>query len=313
MIIDGIDIRTLGIFILRGGSNDFLSFPERREPDINDWAEHDGLEADLSECTFEAKRISVQLYISAPDESTFKQHLNAFETLHFAPGYRNVYVKEFDRTFLLRFVGFSNYRHKGGLGIGNKKSAELTVEYMMDDPAQLFISAVETPISMRPATSFVKLNGINFSNFGIVVQEIYSTALRPRSAKLMLERRNRFISGIQADVSATPSKKSREINIVSTMLAENLTEFYINYTALFNQLRKTTGLTLEAERTNKKINCYYSRMADFRKLSTFSNSVKVSFNLTFIELTDIDLYRLLADENEFFITTEDGYCIDLNY
>ena len=126
------------MFILRGGSNDFLSFPERREPAQNNWAEHDGLDVDFSDLSFNPKKVSVQLYLSAPNETQFMQRLNAFQNLHFQPGYRNIYVEEFQKTFSLRFLGFGEYTHKGGLAKSGKKSGKLTVEYMMDDPVQMF-------------------------------------------------------------------------------------------------------------------------------------------------------------------------------
>ena len=210
MIIDGTDIRTLGMFILRGGSNDFLSFPERREPAQNNWAEHDGLDVDLSECTFEAKIVSVQLYISAAAETLFKQRLTALETMHFAAGYRTVLVKEFGKTFQLRFLGFSGYRHKGGLAKYGQKSGRLTVEYMMDDPVQYF-TAPQPPKGGAVSASHVLLDGADLSGYGIIVKDIYSTSLQPRQAKPVLERTFRTINGITADTGAalTTTHKGR--------------------------------------------------------------------------------------------------------
>ncbi|MCF0234800.1 MAG: iron hydrogenase small subunit [Thermoguttaceae bacterium] len=45
IFIDGTDCRaTFGVWVLKGGYDDLFSFPAMKEPDTNDWAEHDGEE-----------------------------------------------------------------------------------------------------------------------------------------------------------------------------------------------------------------------------------------------------------------------------
>ena len=278
MIIDGTDIRTLGMFILRNGSNDFLPFPTRREPDTNDWAEHDGLDVDLSECTFEAKKVSVQLYISAATEAVFNQQLNAFESLNNQIGYRQIFVKEFNRTFSLRFLGFGEYTHKGGLAKSGKKSGKLTVEYMMDDPVQMFTAPQPPEGGVSPLTH-VQLNGVDLSQHGIIVKEIYSTGLRPASPKSTLERSFNHINGIWADVAIIRKKESKQVTIDCVMSAGTLSEFYNNYNALFGVMNSTAPIELSTPDTDRL--CYYKAMSNFTKLTIFSKKVRVSFQLIF--------------------------------
>lgn len=283
-IIDGTDISTLGIFIERGGSDDFLSFPNRREPDQVDWPDEDGLDVDLTDCYFDAKTVKVNYVIIAEDEVTFKNNLNTFETLHFAPGYRQIYVKEFNKNFSLQFIGFSDYKHSGGLYKRAKKIGKITAEYSMDDPLQIFTDAINTPISTREYLSHISINGYDLSRFGIVVRDIYSTALRPHSAKSPLERKIGNFSGTIADVGITPKKRPREIEIHCTMLAGSYSEFMTNYTALFNGLRITTPVQLGVTRAGAVINCYYKKMTNYKKEAPFSRKVKVSFNLVLQEI-----------------------------
>jgi hypothetical protein len=283
-IIDEIDVSTLGIFIERGGSDDFLSFPNRREPDQVDWPDEDGLDVDLTDCYFEAKQVKVNYAIVADNETTFKNNLNSFETLHFAPGYRQIYVKEFKKTFSLRFVGFSDYKHSGGLYKQAKKIGRITAEYSMDDPLQIFTDAINVPISTRGNLAQVTLNGYDLSKFGIVVQDIYSTALRPHSAKSVMERKTSNLNGVIADVGVMPKKRPREIEIQCTMLADSYSEFLTNYTALFNNLRIATAVEIGITRTGNIINCYYSKMTNFKKETPFSRKIKVSFTLTLKEI-----------------------------
>ena len=280
-IIDGIDLGTLGIFIERGGSDDFLSFPDRRIPDQNDWAEYDGLDVDLTDLSFDAKRVRVNYVIIAADETVFNQRLNSFEALHFAPGSRQIFVREFNRAFSLRFVACHRYQHTGGLANERKKIGKMAADYMMDNPLQLFTQGTNTPVSARN-TAHITLNQIDLSRFGIVVQDAYSTALRPRSAKRVLEQRG--ANGIIADVGVAPKKAARQITVECTMIAETLTEFYTNYNALFNNLRTPVAVRLGITRTGTALNCYYLRMTNFRKLAPFSRKIKVSFNLILQEI-----------------------------
>lgn len=283
-IIDGTDIYTLGTFIERGGSDDFLSFPDRREPDQVDWPDEDGLDVDLTDCYFDAKPVKVNYVIISDDETTFKNNLNSFETLHFAPGLRQIYVKEFNKTFSLRFVGFSNYEHKGGLYRKAKKIGKISVNYSMDDPLQIFTCAINAPISTRASLAQITINNYDLSRFGIVVQDIYSSALRPHSAKSVLEIKTGNRNGIIADTSVQPRKESREIEIACVMLAESYSEFITNYTALFNNLRTTTAVKIGLTRTGNTIDSYYSKMTNFKKETPFSRKIKVSFTLTFKEI-----------------------------
>ncbi|MBN2747476.1 MAG: hypothetical protein JXR34_12180 [Bacteroidales bacterium] len=282
VIIDGTDISTMGMFIVKGGDNGFLVFPERKEPLTNDWFEEDGLDVDLSEVFFEAKKLSVKFYLTAADATTFKARLTSFATLLFQPGYRQIYVREFDKTFSLRFKEISDYKHSGGLAKSGKKSGFVTVEFMMDDPLAIY-NATLLPVTTRPNLSRIKLNGLDLSRFGIVIQDVYSSALRIRSPKAGLALNFERRTGILTDLDFIPKKAGRQITIACTMLADSLSEFYSNYNALFNQLTITQALDIELP-TTEVINCYYKRMDDFSKEMAFGTRIKLKFNLILIEL-----------------------------
>ena len=77
-IIDGIDIDQLGMLIVKGGDDDFLTFPERREPTRNDWFEHDGLDVDLTEVYFRDRKLTVKFHISSETANEFLNRLDTF-------------------------------------------------------------------------------------------------------------------------------------------------------------------------------------------------------------------------------------------
>lgn len=312
-IIDGIDLATYGTFIERGGSDDFLSFPERRKPDQNNWAEHDGLEVDFTDCYFDAKKVRVNYVIIGSNETTFQQHLNSVATLHQSPGLRRMYVREYNRTFELRFVGFTNYKHEGGLYKSGKKIGKLTAEFMMDDPLQIFTPAVISPISQRESLAQIKVNHFDLSAFGIVVREVYSSAIRPRSMKKSLARNTFGHDGNIIDLEPLAKKQARQITIDCTMLANTLNEFYVNWNALFNNMRVEAPIELQVSQAGKTIQCYYDKMTNLKKEAPFKRKVKVSFSLVLQEAARVTLLRLLSAENGFLIETEDGLLIDLTF
>lgn len=280
-IIDGVDIATLGVFILKGGDGDFIAYPDRKEPLKNDWFEHDGVEIDFSSLTFQPKKIKVDYYLSAPNTLLFKQRLNAFQNLHFASGNRQIYLREFDHTFNLQFVGVNKMNHKGGLWKEGRKSANLTIEYVDNNPLALFTPSIVTPTGGGMLTR-VKLNGTDLAAYGIKIQDFYSTALNIPNPKLGIATETQFLSGAVVDVDFAPKKQTRKISMECTLLADNLQDFWTNYTALFNQLNKPELLFTLAGGT--QISCYYTGMASFKKMRPFNSRVFLTFTLNFNEL-----------------------------
>lgn len=280
--IDGTDLATLGMFILKGGDFDLLSFPERKQPAHNDWFESDGLDCELEEVLFEAKRVKVKYYLHADNATSFKQRLNAFETLHFQKGYRSLWVEAFQRTFLLRTLEYAKYEHKGGLVKQGKKSATIEVSYSMDDPLQYFTSNNAIPNITRPHLAHVRLNSYDFSQFGIVIQKAYDTFLQPASPKLGVEWKSKYKSGIVADVAYAPKKRSRKLILECTMLTDSYAAFEHNYTALFRQLTKEGEIELGIQ--SGTIACYYSKMQDFKKKKPLQQGAHITFKLELITL-----------------------------
>lgn len=282
-IIDNTDIDTLGMFVMRGGDADLLTFPERKEPKKNQWFEVDGEDADLSEVYFNAKKTAIKFYLNAISGEQFVARLTAFENLMLASGYRSIYLREFDKTFMLRYTGCPAFAQKGGLIKSGKKSADITVDFMMDDPLQVYDLSVGSPLSGATNDTYVKINGTEFSNYGITVKKIYDTALALPEIKSGLIRNNAAMTGQLADVDFTPKRQSRKIAIECYMRAATRSEFYRNYNALFNQLRKTGSQTVTINNTHD-IKCYYNSMSSFAKDRPFSAAAHIQFTLNLTEV-----------------------------
>ncbi|MFR9164994.1 MAG: hypothetical protein ACLVKO_01750 [Dysgonomonas sp.] len=311
-IIDGIDIADLGMFILRGGDYDFLSFPERKEPEQNDWHELDGVDADLSEIYFKEKKVTVRFYIKANTGYEMLSNLNTFLELISAPGYRQLYSREFGKTFLLRYVSCPAFTHTGGMYKAGTKRAEISVEFSMDNPLQIFIgSANLIPRRGRSAKSYVTINERDLADFGIIVNECYNTVLRFASVKQPLTRSISNINGLMVYPPAQRVFEAKQTVIECTMTANNREDFYYNYEALFNNLTIKAAIPLTTFAFDDMA-CYYSSMSGFQKLRPFGSRVLVRFVLTLVNMSPGLIEFILGMEDGFAAITEtDDYFIEV--
>lgn len=335
-IIDGIDIAGLGMFILQGGDYDFLSFPERREPPQNDWHEMDGVDADLSEVYFKEKIVTVRFYIKANTGEEFIYNLNAFYELVSAPGHRQLYSREFGKTFLLRYVSCPAFAHTGGMYKAGTKRAEINVEFMMDDPLQIFAGSeiyepsvfgsmlasednylitthdsyiVELDDASQYNSSYVSVNGYDLSEFGIIVNQCYNTVLRMPAAKKPLARSFDYRTGLMVYPSARRTFEKKQLIVDCSMRASSRAEFYYNYKALFNNLSAKGAVRISSVLGDTQ--CYYSAMQNFTKRRPFSSRVFVTFSLVFTVISPGILFFALSSEDNICIASEDEHLIQL--
>lgn len=281
VIINGVDIATFGMFILRGGDYDILTMPERKQPKQNNWYEYNGLDVDLSEVFFGARTLRIGFYIAATNARDYEYNLNEFYKL-IAPGYITMYSREFDRTFVYRYLSVTEYNHKGGLYKAGDKRGSFTVEFSMDDPLQLFTdTTLLQPRSTYLHTSHVLVNGIDLGAFGIIVNECYSSMLQQSAVKTPLTRSFARRSGLIAYTRQNTTFETRSISIQCTMRARDRSEFYHNYEALFNNISQPGEITIETALGSAA--CYYSKMEGFKK-GIFSHGVMVSFILRFNQI-----------------------------
>lgn len=276
-IINGVDIATWDMFILKDSDSDFLSFPDRKEPTSNNWQEYDGLDVDLTEVYFNAKKVVTRFFIKADTGAEFLYRLNAFHTLISAPGTLSLYSREFDRTFSLRFISCPEYRHTNGMYKDGAKRGEITVEFSMDNPLQLFTNpALLIPTGNRN-TQFVSVNNYDLGRFGIIVNECYNTTLNLPAVKPPLVQSFERSTGLFVTPSSQTTFEATQVTIECTMLADTRDEFYHNYEALFNNLTKPDAVQLST--FSFDADCFYNSMQNFEKLKPFSDGVRVRFSL----------------------------------
>jgi hypothetical protein len=273
-IIDGVDIYTLGAFICRGGDNDFISLPARKDPAENDWPELDGAEVDNNDPVFAAKKVTVKYYLKG-DQLTFVSRLSDFMALHNQSGNRSVYIREFDKTFLMRFIEVSGYSQKHGFSSSGDKSTYIDVVYSMDDPLQFLSPLIILPEGWRPSDTLVTVNGVDLAEFGIIVNDIYSSALKFGTREGIITE-SQYRSGLTADVGLTPKRKKQPIKIVCTMICSDRDEFLHNYSALWNLI--SSGV-ISVHLPAIDLQCYYSTMSSFEKRPWSTGRAQAKFTL----------------------------------
>lgn len=281
VIIDGTDIASLGAIMLRGGDHELISFPARKEPVMIEWPEHDGFEISDDLPVYEAKKMTVDYYLKG-DETTFPDRLNAFADLHFVSAYNSIFVREFDKTFSLRFAGITSLKISRGFTVDGNKNARISIDYVMDNPTQFLGSG--SPSANREPDTQVTIGAVDLAAFGIIVKEVYGTAMRltPKSGIVY---NSRYDNGQTSIFATSPKRAKQDISISCAMICEDRAAFMSNWNALWTAVNVSSveiGLTA----AGKTYKAFYKSMDAFRK-RPWTNRAFAEFELNFTGYEDI--------------------------
>jgi len=280
-IIDGVDVSTLGVIILRGGDHGLISFPSRKEPVVIEWPEHDGFEISDDLPFYEAKKLTVDYYLKG-DETTFLDRLNAFASLHFVSDYNSIFVREFNKTFSLRFAGITSLKISRGFTVSGYKNARISIDYVMDNPTQFLGSG--SPTTNREPVTQVTIGTVDLSAFGIIVKEVYGTALRV-SPKSRIVYNSRHENGQSAIFASSIKREKQEITISCAMICEDRAAFMSNWNALWTAVN-VSSLEIGLTAAGKSYKAFYKSMDGFRK-RPWTNRAFAEFELNFTGYEDI--------------------------
>jgi hypothetical protein len=309
-IIDGVDVGALGIFIERGGDGDFLLFPARRDPQYNEWQEADGMDVDLSDVYFKEKVVSVIFRAQPVPRRRMEESIYSFLDIITTPMVHEVYVRDFLRTFRLRYLDCPELKQRGGVIKPGGKTARFTVRFQMDDPLQAFDENVAVPSTPYNNRTFVSVDGRELSAYGIIVKECYSSILPYPAARWPLTVSGDTMTGAIAYLPEETTFGIKQLVVACVMRAQSVAGFYHNYTALFHDLTIKEELMLSSAAGDEE--CFYQKMENFRRLAPFRRRPLVEFDLRFTAVDSGKAIVLLATEEDEFIETEDSeYLIDL--
>jgi hypothetical protein len=309
--IDGKDaLSQYGIFITEGGYNGVVSFPAIKAPEqSNDWAEHDGVEVDLSDPKLDTKEVEIKF------AATGKYLTGDFISLLSDKVYHTFNFVEIGYTCKLRLATEVNIQ----LLIEAKT---FTLKFSDDFPMNGY-TYLKPSSNMVPMQGY-ELDGVDFSSYGIRVLEgsEAQTQKCPTVKKNMLRNISTQNGAIYDGEKVVYQQK--EVTLNCCLIAKNFTEFWRNYNAfLYDLIRvvevdedgikvQTAERSLFLEKIYEEYPCYYKN----GKVSLLdpNGNIWCKFTLTLV-FTSFrvggDEY-LLASENGELIVTEDGkFYIDL--
>ncbi|TXD47331.1 hypothetical protein [Polaribacter sp. IC073] len=245
MIIDNVNIATVYLAtLLQGGLEAVLQYPKIKKPVSNDWAEHDGLEVDLSSPKLDSKGIDLNLLI---DETK----IDLFITFLLAKTYRVYHFSKLNTSFKLRFSGISDIEK-----IQGKCFIKLKLEN--DAPLKDYVYSVP---NLTASSYNYTVDNVDISTYGIVPLQGSKDGLEGAlNTKDKLEIKSNYTSGVK--VAEQISKKQENKAILNLFMNQSTANFLKGYNAFLYNLIQPNARVLVAN--GKTYNFYYesSKISD---------------------------------------------------
>lgn len=292
--IDGRDIYSdFGVIITDGGYDDFFKLPGMVEPDKNDWAEHDGIEVDLSTPLLQSREISVSF---ASISSVQWQLFIEFLTM---PGIRTVSIPYLGRTWTLRYDSMTE--------LGMYNGADLfAIKFIEDNPT---IPTATVPVGTVPFESVLELDGMSLDKYGIIVEDGLDDFDKTPPLKRNLTRTSSLINGQIYD-AGTAVFAEKEITLQCTMISTSMAGLWTQLDALFAALVQPGERTIS--RGGRGYSAYYRGCANAQLLSHASEvAVRFDLKLNMAAFRVGEVIYLLSTHDNFIIETDDGLLIEL--
>lgn len=246
-----------GIYFARGGAVELLTFQSVERVLANDWQEEDGLEVEAKSIMRTCPYINLRFIIVGSTREQFEKRLAFFRKL-LDSHYLIINPAHFGRSdYHVDHISFEGYRHVGrSLYSSGTKVGEVTVRcrLKMGRPKSGRRSEEVVP----PAR--VMLGRSDFSEFGIQIEEAYSSLLLPPSFK-----------------EGTFKRKSGEVGLNCLSLSET-------YKGIINNLSRLREAVVNKQfyitHGAGKVRCYYTSMTNLRELP-ITQKKGIAFTLNF--------------------------------
>ncbi len=298
--IDNVDIfATYGVFVEQYGYKELVQMPPFKSIEFNDWAEEDGIEADLSDPKLDTRKLTVNFCATDIDRvADFIYFLSQSV-------YHTCNMVEIGRTLKLRLVGQPNMSQF-------IKSGTFSVEFADDFP--FFGYTYAAPSDMGVWLKGYEIDGVDLSTYGVYVLDgtdasiIKSPEVKPR---LII---NRSIdNGVSYDAGGGVVFKSKEVQVKCLMKAPSIALFWKNYLALFWALTRPEERDLYFARYSENYSCYYKECAvtKFDRIMGGGVWCEFTIKLIFTAYRCGELEIILSTEDGAWIITEDGYAINM--
>jgi hypothetical protein len=138
LVIDGMDAwGDLGFIVLKDSMEDWLPYPERKEPFTHDWKDENGIEVDLEHVYLKEKKTALKVYFIADFEVDFWNNYKQTLDLLTAPGLRTVYYRAIDKEFSVYYTRATNPVRIKGPKNTDKIIIGMTFHFVMPDPSAM--------------------------------------------------------------------------------------------------------------------------------------------------------------------------------
>lgn len=273
--IDGKDAYdTWKISVREGGYNQFISFPPMKDIESNDWAEYDGVEADLTSPLGDGRTFSMDFHClgTYADMKSFLSYL-------FTPyGVNHVIYHILKGSEIGGKQVMARPLSLGSVDLGNMRPPMLFSIDFADDSGFIYDDNILIP-SPSSTTSDFSIDGISFAAFGISKLEGTIDGIKDGSGiKDGLSINLIDEPGVMYDVNAFQKMKSKTIILICHMKAGSLSALWDNYLSLENLLFKPGERTIWIASLGESYVCHYSK-CNIRNF--FPANSWIDFDLTF--------------------------------
>jgi hypothetical protein len=267
--IDGTDIGDMGFCLVQGSYDSVFCYPKRSEVAYTDYAEKDGIRADLRKFETEPRSVTLKFGASHGSVGDFRQKYEDFYALVTSPGYREMdFGKGF--THFLRYSGTKSYEARMIYGSGGM---QFSMDFIEDAP--FMDSSVKTPSgSVNIPRGEYKVDGVDFRDFGVFAEAgATSEVLRYADTKPP------FTDG-RMYYTDTVRLKQREISLPLCMYASNGQTFVRNYQAFYNAFAKAGERSMYVKAAGGTLKVYYKGCGSYRIFWRGEVGARFRLNLT---------------------------------
>lgn len=261
MKINNVHISTLQGHLLDGSLASLLSYPALKTPKKNDWAEAHFSQYDLTNLHLKSQEINLKILLP-------QSQWEAFNDLILADLYADYHFSMIDKTYRLRFVGFSKTEY-----FANQIIAELKL--FNDEPMSGY--TYQAP-SLTAYDTGASLNAKKLSDYGIcLLQGSKQEFISKSNVKNTLIIDNAPQNG--AVSFARPMVFQEKTATIKCFIYQNTTDFFKGYEAFLHDLTQDGGSVISFENVNYP--CLYkdSKITDF---FIENNHIWCEFDLSFI-------------------------------
>ncbi len=232
--------------LLKDSFSSLFKYPKRKSINYTNYAETDGITADLRKFETESRQVTLIFMIKHSSENDFyNKYEDFFETINDA-GYHTfnlenglIYKFRYDKTQSFTPVRLFNV---------SDGATSFTINFIEDEIA--IDRGITTPSGGIPLKDWYKINGIDFGDFGVHPDGKIGEVLKYPDAKDSFTDERVYYLNIRR-------LKHKEVIIPLWIHADSKTEFIRNYQAFYNVFAEAGKLSLYIKEIGATTYCYY--------------------------------------------------------